>query len=211
VIQQEVIRQPVDRVVLNLKVGEIPVTFNYVDDRPDILWMRQQPPTFGHTLKSADVAKTIGLTEDDIDSRFPIQEVSTGMAAIIVPLRNLQTLQRAVVDRRLYFDLVANTKAKAILVFCPESHDGKNHISVRFFADFYGITEDPATGSANGCLAGYLAKYRCLGTDSVSVRAEQGYEIGRPSLLYLEGSAQTDPIAVSVGGRAVMVARGEWL
>ena len=211
VIQQEIIRQPVDRVVLNLKIGEIPVTFNYIHGKPDILWMKQQPPTFGQTLERADVAKTIGLSEDDLDSRFPIQEVSTGLPAIIVPLRNLQTLQRAVVDRRLYFDLVTNTKAKAILVFCPESHEGKNQISVRFFADFYGITEDPATGSANGCLAGYLAKYRYFGTDSVSVRAEQGYEIGRPSLLYLEARVQGETIDVSVGGKVILSAAGEWL
>jgi trans-2,3-dihydro-3-hydroxyanthranilate isomerase len=210
VIQQKIIRQPVDCVVLDLKVGKIPVTFSYVDNRPDILWMRQQPPIFGRTLKPVDVAKTIGLSENDIDSRFPIQEVSTGLPAIIVPLRNLQTLRQAVVDRRLYFELIANTEAKAILVFCPESYEGKNHISARFFADFLGITEDPATGSANGCLAGYLAKYSYFGMDTVSVRVEQGYEIGRPSLLYLEGSAQTDPITVSVGGRAAIVAQGEW-
>ena len=211
VIQQEIIRQPVERVVLNLKIGEIPVTFNYVDDRPDLLWMRQQPPIFGQTLEPAEVTRTIGLSEDDLDSRFPIQEVSTGLPAIIVPLRNLQTLQRAVIDRRLYFDLVANTEAKAILIFCPESHEGKNQISVRFFADFYGVTEDPATGSANGCLAGYLAKYRYFGRDSVSVRAEQGYEIGRPSLLYLEATAHDQTVDVSVGGKVVMSAMGEWL
>lgn len=211
VIQQEIIRHPVERVVLNLKIGEIPVTFNYLDGKPDVLWMKQQPPTFGQTFAPADVAKAIGLSDGDIDSRFPIQEVSTGLPAIIVPLRNLQTLQRAVVDRQLYFDLVANTKAKAILVFCPESHEGNNQVSVRFFADFYGITEDPATGSANGCLAGYLAKHRYFGTDLVNVRAEQGYEIGRPSLLYLEATARDQTVDVSVGGKVVMSAMGEWL
>jgi trans-2,3-dihydro-3-hydroxyanthranilate isomerase len=210
VIQQEIIRKPVDCVTLNLKVGEIPVTFNYVDDKPDIMWMRQQPPTFGEVLKAADIVKAIGLSEDDIDLRFPIQEVSTGMAAMIVPLKNLESLQRARVDRKLFLEVVANIDAKNIFIFCPKSHGGGSDFSVRCFAEFYGITEDPATGSANGCFAGYLAKHRYLGGEKVSVRVEQGYEIGRPSLLYLESSIKGEKINVSVGGRAVMIARGEW-
>jgi trans-2,3-dihydro-3-hydroxyanthranilate isomerase len=211
VIQQEIIRQSVECVVLNFKVGEIPVTFNYVDGRPDIMWMRQQSPTFGEVLKAADMVKAIGLSENDVDLRFPIQEVSTGMPALIVPLKNLESLQRARVDRKLFLEVVANLGAKNIFVFCPESHGGGSDFSVRCFAEFYGITEDPATGSANGCFAAYLAKHRCLGSETVSVRVEQGYEMGRPSLLYLESSARGQQIDVSVGGRAVMLARGEWL
>ncbi len=211
VIQQEIIRQSVEKVVLNLKVGLIPVLFNYVDGNPDIMWMRQQPPTFGEIFRAAEIVKAIGLSVDDVDQRFPIQEVSTGMAAVIVPLKNLESLQKARVDRKQFLEVVANIDAKNIFIFCPKSHGGGSDFSVRCFAEFYGITEDPATGSANGCFAGYLAKHRYLGSERVSVRVEQGYEIGRPSLLYLESSAQGEKVDVSVGGRAVMVARGEWL
>jgi trans-2,3-dihydro-3-hydroxyanthranilate isomerase len=211
VIQQEIIRQSVEKVVLNLKVGLIPVLFNYVDGNPDIMWMRQQPPTFGEIFRAAEIVKAIGLSVDDVDQRFPIQEVSTGMAAVIVPLKNLESLQKARVDRKQFLEVVAKIDAKNIFIFCPKSHGGGSDFSVRCFAEFYGITEDPATGSANGCFAGYLAKHRYLGSERVSVRVEQGYEIGRPSLLYLESSAQGEKVDVSVGGRAVMVARGEWL
>ena len=71
------------------------------------------------------------------------------------------------------------------------------------------LSEDPATGSANGCLAGYLAKYRYFGSSGVDVRVEQGYEIGRPSLLYLKAEEKDGKIDVSVGGKVVMVAKGE--
>lgn len=211
VIQQEIIGQSVECVVLNLKVGEIPVTFYYVDGRPDIMWMRQQSPTFGEVLKAADTVKAIGLSEDDVDLRFPIQEVSTGMAALIVPLKNLESLQRARVDRKLFLEVVANLSAKNIFVFCPESHGGGSDFSVRCFAEFYGITEDPATGSANGCFAGYLAKHRYLGSENVSVRVEQGYEIGRPSLLHLEATTHGSNFSISVGGKVIMSAMGKWL
>ncbi len=210
VIQQEIIREPIDQVVLDLKVGKIPVTFSYCDGKPDLLWMRQRPPVFGRTLTPADIAATIGLSEGDIDLRFPIQEVSTGMGAVVVPLKNLRALQQARVDRRLFLETVADLDAKNIFVFCAESHGDGGDFSARCFAEFYGITEDPATGSANGCFAGYLATYCHPNTGSISVKVEQGYEIGRPSHLYLEAAAENDLISVSVGGRVVPLARGVW-
>jgi trans-2,3-dihydro-3-hydroxyanthranilate isomerase len=71
-------------------------------------------------------------------------------------------------------------------------------------------SEDPATGSANGCLAGYLAKYKYFGSSKVDVRVEQGAEIGRPSLLYLKSEDHGDVIDVYVGGKNFMVAKGEF-
>lgn len=211
VIQQEIVGKPVEQIVLNLKIGSIPVTFSYVNNQPNIMWMRQQQPLFGEVIDPAAVAAAIGLTEDDIDLRFPIQEVSTGMPAMIVPLKGLRALQKARVERRMYLELVNQTTAKNIFVFCPESHDGLGDFSVRCFAEFYGITEDPATGSANGCFAAYLTKHRYTGNDSIDVRVEQGYEIGRSSLLYLRASAAGGTYEIMVGGKAVMVSKGEWL
>jgi trans-2,3-dihydro-3-hydroxyanthranilate isomerase len=77
------------------------------------------------------------------------------------------------------------------------------------FTDDLGIPEDPATGSAAGCLAGYLVEHRYFGADPLEVRVEQGYEIGRPSLLYLRAEREEDGIGVSVGGKVQLVARGE--
>ena len=62
---------------------------------------------------------------------------------------------------------------------------------------------------ANGCLAGYLVKYRYFGNSQVDIRVEQGYEIGRPSLLYLRVEEREGKMDVSVGGKVVMVAKGE--
>lgn len=81
---------------------------------------------------------------------------------------------------------------------------------VDVFAECFGISEDPATGSGNGCLAGYLARHRYFGKDSVDIRAEQGDEIGRPSLLLLRAQDREGRLSVSVGGKAVTIARGEF-
>jgi len=63
---------------------------------------------------------------------------------------------------------------------------------VRFFADYYGVPEDPANGSAKGCLAGYLVKHRYFGKDQINIRVEQGYELGRPSLLLLKAEEKRE-------------------
>jgi trans-2,3-dihydro-3-hydroxyanthranilate isomerase len=202
VIRHEILCEPVDQVSLNLQAGKIPVTFG------DVLWMRQLPPTFGPTLEPAPTARALNIESEDLDDRFPVQEVSTGLPALIVPLRDLDALQRCRVDWDRYLELAG--RGINLYVFCPGSHaDVPGNLSARMFADDLGVPEDPATGSAAGCLAGYLAKHRFLGTDSVDVRVEQGYEIHRPSLLYLQASREGDATTVHVGGKVQMVARGE--
>ena len=209
VIQKAVIEDRVDTVTLNLKVGQIPVTFHYRDREIDVLWMHQKPPTFGSSIDAETAARVLCLHESDIDDRYPIQEVSTGVPFIIVPLRTLDALKKVQLAREAYSQLIEGLDAKMVLVFCPFARSAENNLSVRVFADYYGVAEDPATGSANGCLAGYLVRYRYFGEQPVDVRVEQGYEIGRPSLLLLRAAESDEGIDVFVGGRVIMVARGE--
>lgn len=209
-IQQFIIRKKVPKVTLHLKVGKIPVTFNY-DSRgkPGILWMRQNEPTFGSgRFAPTTISNVLGIGNEGIDARFPIQEVSTGVPFIIVPLRSLEWLKRCRTDRRAYFELVEKTSAKSILVFSPEAYKKGSDLAVRVFTEYYGIPEDPATGSGNGCLAAYLSKQKYFGKSSVKAAVDQGYEIARPSKLYLETVVKNGSITVSVGGKVVSVAHG---
>jgi trans-2,3-dihydro-3-hydroxyanthranilate isomerase len=202
VIQHEILTSPVESVTLKLKAGDIPVTFG------EVLWMRQLPPTFGAILDSAQFARTLNLETADLGDRSPVQVVSTGLPALIVPLSDLDALQRCMVDWERYREVAG--PGKNLYAFCPESHDdGPGDLSARMFANDLGVPEDPATGSAAGCLAAYLLEHSYLGTDSVDVRVEQGYEIGRPSLLYLLAAREGDEIMVDVGGKVQMVAKGE--
>ena len=209
IIQQEIIKEPVEKIILNLKVGQIPVTFNYTGKEKDVLRMKQIEPTFGQIIEPEQISDVLGINISDIDERFPVQEVSTGMFFIIAPLKTLEAVQRAKIDKDKYFKLIKNRPAKAILVFCPETYSQENDLNVRVFVDYYGIPEDPATGSGNGCLAGYLVKHRYFGKDQIDIRTEQGYEITRPSLLYLRAENKEGRINISVGGKVVMVAKGQ--
>ena len=174
----------------------------------EVLWMRQLQPTFGAILDSALFARTLNLKTADLDDRSPVQEVSTGLPALIVPLRDLDALRRCKVDWERYTEVA--DPGKNLYVFCLEAHDdGPGDLSARMFANDLGVPEDPATGSAAGCLAAYLLEHNYLGTDTVDVRVEQGYEIDRPSLLYLQAARDKDGMRVDVGGKVQMVARGE--
>ena len=211
VIQQEILQSRVGSVTLNLPVGAIPVTFTYLMEGPDVLWMRQPAPSFGVTFPHCSVAPVLGIDEASLDTRFPVQEVSTGLPFVLVPLHDLASLKKVRVDRDRCLTLLADAQAKALLVFSPETYQPRNDLNVRVFADYYGVPEDPATGSANGCLAAYLARHRYFGSERVDVSVEQGHEIGRPSLLYLRASDEADGIAVSVGGGVKMIAHGSFL
>ena len=201
VIQTEIVKEKVQKIILNLKVGQIPVTFNYTGEYPDVLWMKQKAPAFGKIFEIDEISRILELKNDDIDHRFPIQEVSTGLPFIIVPLKSKRALEKAKLT----------AEDKSILVFCPETYEQGNDLNARVFANSYGVPEDPATGSGNGCLAGYLVKHRYFGKDKIDIRVEQGYKIGRPSLLYLKAEDKKSEIEVNVGGKAIMIARGEFV
>ena len=207
IIYNEILQGRAEKVLLNLKVGQIPVTFS----GEGYCWMKQIQPVFEQQHQPAVLADILGLDAAEIDERFPIEEVSTGLPFFIVPLKNIAALKKAKVDREKCFDLIKNTTAKGILVFCPETHEPQNNISVRVFVDYYGVPEDPATGSGNGCLAGYLVKHRYFGQDPINIRSEQGYEIGRPSLLLLKAEQSGADINIFVGGKSITVAQGEFI
>jgi trans-2,3-dihydro-3-hydroxyanthranilate isomerase len=209
VIKHFVTNEDVKSVVLNLKVGQIEVCFEKVKENQEIVWMKQMPPTFGKTFSDARLAAVLNLDETDFDGKYPIQEVSTGLPFIIVPLKTLDAVKRARINMDRLLELAKEVQA-GILVFCPETYKEENSLNVRVFADLFGVPEDPATGSANGCLAGYLSHHCYFGSGKVNIRVEQGYEVRRPSLLLLKAESKDAKIDVYVGGKVFLVASGRF-
>ena len=206
VAAKEIIKKDIPDLTLDLKAGLIPVTFQTAEDGKPLLWMKQLNPEFGATHKAEDIAPMFGLKASDIDTRFPIQEVSTGVWFYMIPLKKREALKKIKLDADAFKAYSVNNKAKWPLLFCPEPEAKGNHLKARMVTDW---TEDPATGSANGCLAGYLVKHRYFGLAKIDVRVEQGAEISRPSILYLRAEEVKVGIDVLVGGKVMMVARGE--
>ena len=193
-------------IVLNLKVGKIPVTF--IGDQ---CWMKQIEPQFGEVIDKSLMAAILGLDDNNMDNKFPVQKVSTGIPILITPVKNLQALRNIKVDKSKFYDLLNKTNVKGIYIFCAEGYEKEQDLSARLFFDSYGICEDPATGSACGCLAGYLIKNNYYNKESISKQIGQGYEINRPSNLFLKATKQGNSINIHVGGNVQKVAEGFWV
>ena len=205
IIKHFVAAKEEDAVTLNLKAGQIPVRFEEHRDQ-EVLWMKQLPPTFSRAFRAEELASVLQLRAADFDDTFPIQLVSTGLPFIITPLKTIDAVKHA----KINMDALLKLGVEAgVLVFCHQTIQSCNDLHVRVFVDLFGTAEDPATGSGNGCLAGYLSRYRFFGADKVDVRVEQGYEIRRPSLLLLK--AENGGAQVEVGGQVFLVAKGEFV
>jgi trans-2,3-dihydro-3-hydroxyanthranilate isomerase len=95
------------------------------------------------------------------------------------------------------------------MVFAPEAEQPGHDIRARMFAPGIGVPEDPATGSAAAGLGGYLAARDPRADGTLRWIVEQGFEMGRPSILEVEADKKGGRItAVRVGGRTVMVCEG---
>ncbi len=206
-IREKLIRRKVEKVVLNLKVGQIPVTFTKTSA---LAWMRQRTPEFGRTYDVTEVADVLGLEKKDIDEKWPVEEVSTGLPFIVIPLRSLKALKRISVNADSLRSLNAGGPDSIPLAYAPEGQVAGQQFSARVFPILQGISEDPATGSGNGCLAAYLVKNAYGGSQDVEATVGQGYEIGRPSTLSLRAWKSGDDIVVNVGGKVSEVAFGAW-
>ncbi|MFH1688159.1 MAG: PhzF family phenazine biosynthesis protein [bacterium] len=208
IIRQHLSNGQLTEVTLAVPAGRIPVAFEFADGEPTRLTMTQLPPSFGRELDRAEVARVLGLKPDDLEPRSPVQEVSTGFWTIIAPLVSLEAQDRIRIDRARCEALIEPLDGKDILTYCRQTHDPDCDLNVRMFADYYGVPEDPATGSANGCLAAYLVKHRVLDKNKISLVVEQGVQMGRPSRLCIQADETCGKIVVKVGGSVVPVAQG---
>ena len=209
IIKKHILAKPANEVILNLKVGQLPVQIAG-SAHDGLLWMQQVKPEFGGKLDREQLAIVLHLATDEIAENWPIEEISTGLPFIIVPLKSMGALKKAAVAKAHYNKLVRTTWAKGILVFCPGGYTANQNLAVRVFVDYYGIPEDPATGSGNGCLAAYLVKNRYFQSPAIDICTGQGYEIGRPSQLYLKAIEESGSINIKVGGKVIPVAEGWW-
>lgn len=206
-------------VPLTLNLGVGPISIRWEDDMP---WLTAAQPRFGPQFDRADLAQLLQLSPDDIDDAFPVERVGTGLSYVMVPVKTLDAMRRIRVNVRAFEAwLLAHNLHKtnsterlhtSLYPFCRETYRADTQINARMFCFEQGnVAEDPATGSAGSCLLAYLLKNCVFGNGPVRVRIEQGYEVGRPSLLELDGSQQSDAsFGLRVGGGVQYVAKGEW-
>ncbi|HEY8830667.1 MAG TPA: PhzF family phenazine biosynthesis protein [Candidatus Limnocylindria bacterium] len=179
---------------LEEQVGTLQVTV-----RDGFSEMEQPLPTFEPVPDRDAVAASVSLDAADLEPALPIEIGSSGNRFMFVAVKTLDAVKRAS-PRGL---------AEAAYIFTTQTVEPGSTVHGRMYAPWQGIAEDPATGSANGPLGAYLVRHGV--SDGKRIVSEQGYEMGRPSLLYVRVGGGRDRItSVHVGGRCA-IAGGGWL
>jgi len=194
---------------LNIAVGQVPVTFEDANDGTSTAWFRAPAVTLGPTCARERMAAALGLWPDDIAADAPVQRLSAGTSAMIVPLRGLRALKRSMLDLQAYASLAEEGFPPLVYLFCRETHDPGSDLCARFFFEAHGVREDPATGNGAAFLGAYLLEHRYLFEPDFDLRIEQGHEVRRPSRILLRGRQVDGAPVVSVGGSVVATVRGE--
>jgi trans-2,3-dihydro-3-hydroxyanthranilate isomerase len=210
-----VIRPGSPRFVFGLNIGPVPVDLEWSRHALRFAWMTQSTPTFGPVIEDrAAAAAALGLQSEDLAQNLPVQEISCGVPYLMVPLRDRQTVDRAVSDTAAFRRFMSAVGLDlAIFLFSVEPKGAPETAYSRMFAPEFGIIEDPATGSASGPLGCYLVRHGVVsGAAAQGMISLQGVAMGRSSRIHIEVDGGSDNIRqVRVGGEAVLVGSGELL
>jgi trans-2,3-dihydro-3-hydroxyanthranilate isomerase len=197
-------------ILLEEDVGLVPVSIESRGGTPGFVQLTAAAlPSFRDPpADRATLAAMLRLSADDLLD--DAQGVSCGLPHLFVPVRDRGVLARADMDVALWRVTLGSYWAQQVFIFCRDPELEGSNIRARMYAPESGIAEDPATGSACAALGGYLGARAPEGDGTLRWVVEQGFEMGRPSLLHLEIDKSAGRItAVRVGGSSVLVSEGQ--
>jgi trans-2,3-dihydro-3-hydroxyanthranilate isomerase len=197
---------------LELEVGLVPIRVTRREGAAPFLQLTaaRVPETRGTAPSRAELARMLSLEERDVlEGEERAQAWSCGTPFLVVPVRDRAALTRAKPDSAAWSKALSGAWTMEAFVFCREPELSGSHLRARMFAPDLGVFEDPATGSAAAAFAGYLCAREPSGTGTHRWVIEQGFEMGRPSILHVEADMLEGKVtAVRVGGTAVKMSEG---
>lgn len=173
----------------------------------ETVWMDMAPPkTLGVLPEESweELYGAYGLTLEDRPADLPPEIVSTGLADIMMPVRDHETLLRAVQDERTVTELSRRFDVTGVHMFCL----GEGAVYCSNFAPLYDIPEECATGTSNGALTYYLYERSLVEPERENLFL-QGEHMERPSRILSRLTVQDGAVRVRIGGQAVMSLAGE--
>jgi trans-2,3-dihydro-3-hydroxyanthranilate isomerase len=206
IAQQSFLENKGEKVVCDqeTKAGILPVEIIYRQKNIDKIMMTQQKPIFkGIHYRIKTIAKTLHISESDIDSSLPKQIVSTGLFTLPICVKSLNVLQFMKPNFESVKTVCKTCNVGSIHVFSFDSIKQTSTYHARNFAPLYGINEDPVTGTANGAVCSYLYKNNIVADKNLI--CEQGDIMGRPGQVFVE----IDDTIIKVGGQARFVEEKE--
>lgn len=165
------------------------------------------PFTVSGVPEAADVAAALGLAASDIGfDRHRVSRYSCGTPYTFVPVGGLDAIGRATPDGARFADVFG---AMGTFLYTRETTHAENAVHARMFAPRLGIPEDPATGSAAAAFAGVAQEFEAPEDGVHTITIEQGFEMGRPSLIHLTMDIAGGKLTGGeIGGSAVIVSQG---
>src|SRR6185312_504405 len=164
------------------------------------------PEQAGEPPATEALAEALSLAPADIGfGKYEPSCWSGGNPFTFVPVKNRDVIARARADAGRLAGMITT----GLFVFTSEVVERGSAFHARMFAPHLGVPEDPATGSAVAAFAGLLTQGGGLGDGEHKLVIEQGYEMGRPSLITLELTIANKRLTAGrVGGDAVIVSEG---
>ena len=167
------------------------------------------PESVGVVPPADRLAAALGLIPAEIgfENHKPTR-YSAGNAFIFVPIASLEAIGKAGVASAHWN--AATQGNVGMFLYCRQTVHTTSSFHARMFAPHNGIAEDPATGSAAAAFAGVVHRFDALPDGSHKRIIEQGFEMGRQSLISLSLQVERGHLdAVRIGGHAVHVAEGK--
>jgi trans-2,3-dihydro-3-hydroxyanthranilate isomerase len=198
--------------VLEEGVGPVPCATESIDGERGRA--RFQLPRLPEELEAPGdaqaMALALGLAPDEIGfEMFRPSLWSAGISFSFVPVRGLDAIRRCRPNLAHWDAAFARHGRDSAYVFCRETVGAGSAFHARMFAPRFGIFEDSATGSAAAAFAGVLCRFAPPSDGAHDIVIEQGYEIGRPSLITLSVTVKNRELAgAAIGGEAVAVTEG---
>ncbi len=199
-------------IVFEEGVGKVPVAVRFRDGEPTYAELSTaQLPQRHAAPRVEEVAPMLGLTADQfIGPPFEPEVVSCGVPFLLAPLDSLEGVRKIRFRAEMAEETLAELHASGVYAFCFRPGSDSADIQARMFAPGLGVPEDPATGAAAAALAGYLAARQAETSGACSWTLNQGFEMGRPSMIRLSAAWQGGRIvSIRVGGASVLICRGE--
>ena len=199
-------------IVLEEKVGPVPVRIRAENGKPVFaeLSVAKLPEVGPPPPSRATLAELVGLTPPDMQAGANMaQAISCGVPFLLIPVRDRDALARCAIRMDVWTSVLSRFWARDLYIFTREGEKEGQNIRARMFGPGVNVAEDPATGSAAVSLAGYLAARDPRSDGTLSWVIEQGFEMGRPSLLHISADKSGGAITgVRVGGASVMMSEG---
>jgi trans-2,3-dihydro-3-hydroxyanthranilate isomerase len=200
-------------VALEEKVGVVRAGVRRESGRPSFAeFDAPRLPAAEMTVPSIDdIAAAVNLMPSEIGfaNHRPLR-ITAGMSQLFVPVRSLSAIAKAAPNVSRWNTLCEEPEGIGTYLYTGETQHSSSHFHARMFAPHHGVLEDPATGSAAAAFAAVLATFDTPHDGTHKRRIEQGYEMGRPSLVHVSFDITGRKLTtVRIGGHAVQTTAGQ--